>query len=106
MKAQIVVDVAFIFVACAPNLLHHNNIGNTFAKTSNFKMELVRSIPLYYVAMFQFMVTVIETPFIITLVHIVVGMKSRPLTSRGTELVSVHSVHTEMPKKVNKIFAS
>ncbi len=41
-------------------------------------MELVRFIPLYYVAMFQFIVTVTETPFIITLVHIIVGMKSRP----------------------------
>jgi hypothetical protein len=51
MKAQIVVDVVLIFVTHAPNLLHHNNVGITYVGTSNFKMEPVRSIPLYFVAM-------------------------------------------------------
>jgi hypothetical protein len=78
MKAQIMVDVTLIFVVCAPNLLHHNNVEVTYVETSNFKMELVISIPLYYVAMFQFMVTVIETPFITTPTHSVVGMRFRP----------------------------
>jgi hypothetical protein len=41
MRAQTVVDVVPIFVALAQHLLG----------TSNFKMEPVRSIPLYFVAM-------------------------------------------------------
>jgi hypothetical protein len=40
------------------------------------------------------MITAIEAPFITTLVHIVVGMRSRPQTPKGTKLVSVHE---EMP---------
>jgi hypothetical protein len=72
------VNVIPIFVALAPNLLHHNNVGVIDVRTSNFRMELVRFVPLYYVAMPQFMVIVIEAPFITTLVHVVVGMRSRP----------------------------
>jgi hypothetical protein len=41
-----------ISVALAPNLLHHNNVGITYVGASNFRMELVRSIPIYFVAMF------------------------------------------------------
>jgi hypothetical protein len=51
MKTQIVVEVIPIFVAPIPSLLHQNNIGITYARTSNFKMELVRFVPLYFVAM-------------------------------------------------------
>jgi hypothetical protein len=47
------------------------------------------------------MVTIIETPFITTPAHIVVGMKSRPQTPRGIELVNVH---TKMPREANIIF--
>ncbi len=47
------------------------------------------------------MVTVTKTPFITALGHTIVGTRSRPLTSRGTELVNVH---TEMLREVNKIF--
>jgi hypothetical protein len=36
MKIQIVVDIIPIFVAFAPNLLHHNNVRVTYARTSNF----------------------------------------------------------------------
>jgi hypothetical protein len=45
------VDVTPIFVPLAPNLLHHNNVKVTCARTSNFRVELVISVPLYYVAM-------------------------------------------------------
>jgi hypothetical protein len=93
--------LAPIFVPCAPNLLHHNNVGVTFAETSNFKMELIRYVPLYYVTMFQFLVIVTKTPFITALGHTIVGMRCRPLTSRGTKSVNVH---TEMLREVNKIF--
>jgi hypothetical protein len=42
-------DVVLIFVAFVPSLLHRNHIEATYAWTSNFRMELVRSMPLYYV---------------------------------------------------------
>jgi hypothetical protein len=44
-------DVVPIFVALVPNLLHHNNVGVTCAGISNFKMEPISSILLYFVAM-------------------------------------------------------
>jgi hypothetical protein len=49
------------------------------------------------------MVIIIKAPFIISPTHIVVGMRSRPQTQRGTELVRVP---TEIPRKVNIIFAN
>jgi hypothetical protein len=52
MKAQIVADVVLIFVTHAPSLLHHNIIRVTYAGTYNFKMESIRYISLYFVAMF------------------------------------------------------
>jgi hypothetical protein len=51
MRAQTMVDVIPIFVGLAPNLLHHNNVGVTYVGTSNFKMELIRFILLYFVVM-------------------------------------------------------
>jgi len=41
-------DVAPIFVAPTPNLFHHNNVGVTCAGTSNFKVEPVKFVPLFY----------------------------------------------------------
>jgi hypothetical protein len=81
-------------------LLHHNNVGVTYAGIFNFKMELVRSIPLYYVAKFQSMVTITKSPFITTLAHTIVGMRSKPQTPRGTKL----TMHTKMPREANKVF--
>jgi hypothetical protein len=43
----------------------------------------------------------LKLKFVSTLIHIVVGIRSRPQTLRGTKLVNVHE---EMPKKVNKFF--
>ncbi len=51
MRVQTMADVVFIYVAHVPSLLHQNNIGVTYAKTSNFRMELIRFVPLYFVAM-------------------------------------------------------
>jgi hypothetical protein len=96
------IDIVLIFVALAPNMLHHNNIGITCAGASNFRMEPVRSIPLYYVAMLQSMVIVTEVPFVTAPAHTIVGMRSKPQTLWVTQLVSVHK---KMPKKVNKVFA-
>jgi hypothetical protein len=101
MRAQIVVDVILVSIAPAPSLLHHNDVGVTYPVISNLKMEPLRSIPLYFMAMPQFMVIVIEAPFVTTLVHIVVSMKSRPQTPRKTQLVGVH---IEMPREVDRIF--
>ncbi len=71
-------DVVPISIAPMPNMLHHNNVGVTYPWISNFRMELVRYIPLCFMAMFQSMVTVIKTPFVTTPTHIVVSMRSRP----------------------------
>jgi len=51
MIAQTMANIVHVLVTLTPNLLHHNNVGVTYAGTSNFIMELVRSIPLYYVLM-------------------------------------------------------
>jgi len=48
------------------------------------------------------MVIIIEDPFVTTLIHIVVNMRSGPHILRETQLVSVH---TKMPKEVDMIFA-
>jgi hypothetical protein len=78
MRASIMANVVLIFVVHVPNLLHHNNVGVTYAGTSNFRMEPIRYVPLYFMAMFQFMVIIAKAPFVTTLAHIIVGMKSRP----------------------------
>jgi hypothetical protein len=95
-------DIVPISVTLAPNMLYHNNVRITYARASNFKMELIRFVPLYFVAMLQTMVIVIEIIFVTTPTHIVVGMRFRPQTLKVTQLVSVHG---EMPKEVNKVFA-
>jgi hypothetical protein len=94
-------NIVLISIALVPNMLHHNNVGITYVGTSNFRMEPIRFVPLYFVAMLQFMVTVIEILFVTTLAHTLAGMRSRPQTLKVTQLVSVHR---EMPKEVNKIF--
>ncbi len=88
-------NVAPIFVAPTLNLLHHNN-----ARVIYFKMELVRFVPLYFMAMPHSMVTITKTPFTTT-THFIVGMKYKPHTPRGIDLVSVHM---EMPIEVNYFF--
>jgi hypothetical protein len=64
-------------------------------------MELVRSIPLYFVAMPKSTIIVIEAPFVLASIHIVVGIRSIPQIPRGIKLVSVHE---KMPRKVNIFF--
>ncbi len=44
-------NVVPIFIALVPNILHQNNIGITYAGTSNFRMEQVKYVPLYTMAM-------------------------------------------------------
>jgi hypothetical protein len=82
-------------------MLHDNNVGITYARTSNFRMEIIRYVPLYSMAMSQSMVIVTETPFVTAPTHTIVGMKFRPQTPRGTKHVNVH---TKMPREVNKFF--
>jgi hypothetical protein len=84
MRAQIVADVVLIFVALIQSLLHQDNIGVTYVGTSNFRMEPITFVPLYYMAMPQFIITITKVSFVSTLVNIVVGSKSRPQTPRGT----------------------
>jgi hypothetical protein len=51
MRAQIGVDVIPIFIVHVQNLLQLKNIRVTSAWTSNFRMEVVIFVPLYFVAM-------------------------------------------------------
>jgi hypothetical protein len=92
------VDVVLIYVALAPSLLHHNHVGVIYAENSNFRMELVRSVPLYFVAMPQYIITIIEAPFVSAPIHNVVGIRSKPQIPRGTKHVNVHE---KVPKEVN-----
>ena len=103
MKLQTGVDVVPISVALVQTLLQQNNIAVTYARISNFRMEPIKSIPLYFVAMPQSMITVTEAPFVLALVHIVVGIKSRPHIPRRTKLVNLHE---DLFREVNKVFAS
>jgi len=47
MRAQSMANIISIFVTPTPNLFHHNNVKGTYARTPNFKVEPIRSIPLY-----------------------------------------------------------
>jgi hypothetical protein len=51
MRVQTRVDVVLISVAPIQSLLQQNNIGVTYAKTSIFRMEPIRFVPSYFVAM-------------------------------------------------------
>ncbi len=77
-------DVVLIYVAPTPSLLHHNNVGVTYAKISNFRMEPIKFIPLYFVAMIQPIIIVIETPFVSTPIHNIIGIKLKPQVPNGT----------------------
>jgi len=101
MKVQTVVNVVPISIAPTPNMLHHNNVGITYAKTFNFIMELIRFVALYFVAMPHSMVTVTKAPFTTTLTHTIPSMRSRPQTLKGKYLVNMH---TKMLKEVDMVF--
>jgi hypothetical protein len=73
-----------IFVAFVQSLLHKNNIGVTYVRISNFIMEPITFVPLHFVAMSRSIITVTKIPFVSTLVNIVVGIKSKPQTPKGT----------------------
>jgi hypothetical protein len=98
MKVQNVANIIPISITPTPNLFHHNNVGGTYARTSNFKVEPIRSIPLYYVAMFHSMVIITKASFTTTPTHIIVGMRSRPQTPKGTDLANMH---IDMSKEVD-----
>jgi fumarate reductase subunit C len=66
-----------------------------------FKMELVKSMPIYFVAMLKSIITITEVLFVSALVHIVDGVRSKPQTPRGTKFVNLHK---NIPRKVNIIF--
>jgi hypothetical protein len=50
MKAQTGVDVVPISIAHV-HLLQQNNIRVTYVRISNFKMEPIKFVPLYFMAM-------------------------------------------------------
>ncbi len=51
MRIQTMANVVPIFVALVSNMLHHNNVGVTYPRTSNLRMEPIKYVPLYFVAM-------------------------------------------------------
>ncbi len=63
-------------------------------------MEPITFVPLYSMAMPQFMITITKASFVSTLVNIVVGIKSIPQTPRETNFMSLHE---NMPQEVNKV---
>jgi len=77
MRVQTITNLVPIFIAFTPHLFHHNNVGVTYETTSNFIMELIRSVPLFFVVMRHSMVTIIETPYTITPTHTIVGTRSK-----------------------------
>jgi hypothetical protein len=70
------VDVVPDSITHAPSLLHHNDVGVTYP--TNLRMELIKFVPLHFMAMPQSMVAITKAPFVTTLVHIVVNMRYRP----------------------------
>jgi hypothetical protein len=84
-----VTNVIDVSIVITPNLLHHNNVGAVYLGNSNLRMDLVRFVPLYYMVMPQSMVIVIKTPFVTTLAHTIVGLRSRPQAPK--QLVNVHT---------------
>jgi hypothetical protein len=97
------VDVVPIFVTPIQSPLLQDNIGVTYARTSNFRMEQVTYVPLYFMAMPRSIITITEASFVSALVNIVVGITSRPQTPRGAKFLSLHEA---MPQKVNIVFIS
>jgi hypothetical protein len=102
-RAQTMTNIVPIFVVLVPNLLHHNNVGVSYVGTFNFRMELVRFIPLDFVAMPHSMIIVIEILFTTSLAHTILGTRSKPQIPKGTNLVSMH---TKMPIEVDMIFVT
>jgi hypothetical protein len=78
MKVKTMADVVLIFEAPIPSLLHQNNIGITYVRTSNLRMELIRYVPLFFVVRPQSIITIAKTSCVLTFVHIVDGVKSKP----------------------------
>jgi hypothetical protein len=64
-------------------------------------MELVQFVPLYFVAMPQPIIIVIEVSFVSTPINIVVGITSKPNIPRGIKFVNLHE---DIPRKANKFF--
>lgn len=96
------VDIIPISTVPITSLLHQNHIGISYVKISNFKMEPVRSMPLYPLTMPQSIIKVIEPPFVSTPIHIINGVRSRMQTLRTIEFVSLHEY---ILGEVNNFFA-
>jgi hypothetical protein len=103
MRAQIVADVIRISVAPVTSLLHQNHIGINYVGTSNSRMEPIRSMSFFSLAMPRSIIIVTEPPFVSSPIHIVDGVRSRTQTLRTTEFVNLHE---DILGEVNKIFAN
>jgi hypothetical protein len=101
MRAWTTINVVPISITPIQSLLQQNNIKVNYVGTSNFKMELVRFVPLYFMAMLQSIIIITEASFVSTPVTIIGSIKSKPHTPRGIKFVNLHE---NFPRKVNKVF--
>jgi len=76
-------DVVPIYVVPIPSLLHQKNIGVTYAGTSIFKMEPIKFVQVYSMAMPYSIIIITKAPFVSTPICIVDGVKSRSQILRG-----------------------
>jgi hypothetical protein len=100
MKVQIVVDVVLFCSSCT-KYVPSQQCWSIYVRTSNFRVEPIRSVPLYCMATLHSMVTIIEAPFTTTPTCTIASMRSKPQTPRGTNLASMH---IKMPREVDMIF--
>jgi hypothetical protein len=66
-------------------------------------MEPIRSVPLYFVAMPQSIITVIKPLFVLAPIHIVDGVKSKTQTPRTIKFVNFYE---DIFRKVNNVFVN
>ncbi len=59
-------------------MLHHNNVEVTYAGSSNFSVELIKFVSLYFMAIPNFMAIPSEVPLTTTIAHTIIDMRFRP----------------------------
>jgi hypothetical protein len=57
-------NVVSIFEVLVLNFLHQNHIGVAYVRTSKFRMEPIKYVPLYSMVMPKFIITVTKPPFV------------------------------------------
>ncbi len=60
-------------------------------------------MPLYFMAMPQSIITIIEPLFVLTRIHTIDGVRSKTQTPRATKFVNLHE---DIPRQVNDVFVN